>query len=67
MNQMGPGVPNLVGVEKGNLDKKVNAFLSGYMTMGDTGMAGMGEMTMKVPLACRENTAMSIWEVCLLS
>ena len=49
MNQMGHGVPNLVGVEKGNLDKKVNAFLSGYMTMGDTGMAGMGEMTMKVP------------------
>ena len=49
MNQMGHGVPNLIGVEKGNLDKKVNAFLSGYMTMGDTGMAGMGEMTMKVP------------------
>jgi manganese oxidase len=49
MNQMGHGVPNLVGVEKGNLDKKVRAFLGGYMTMGDTGMAGMGEMAMKVP------------------
>ena len=38
MNQMGHGVPNLVGVDKGNLDKKVNAFLSGYVTMGDAGM-----------------------------
>lgn len=49
MNQMGHAVPNLIGVEKGNLDKRVRTFLSGYMTMGDTGMAGMGEMGMKVP------------------
>jgi manganese oxidase len=49
MNQMGHHVPNLIGVQPGNLDKRVRTFLSGYMTLGDTGMAGMGEMGMKVP------------------
>ncbi len=49
MNQMGHAVPNLIGVQQGNLDKKVRAFLPGFMTMGETGMAGMGEMGMKVP------------------
>jgi manganese oxidase len=49
MNQMGHNVPNLIGVQPGSLDKRVRTFLSGYMTMGDTGMAGMGDMGMKVP------------------
>src|SRR5207253_8568258 len=33
----------------GDLDKRVRAVLPGYMTMGNNGMAGMGEMGMKVP------------------
>ena len=49
MNQMGHAIPNLVGIQTGSLDKKVSAFLPGFMTMGDTGMGGMGEMGMKVP------------------
>ncbi|MGB8464349.1 MAG: copper oxidase [Terrimicrobiaceae bacterium] len=49
MNQMGHGLPNFVGIEPGKLDKQVRAFLPGYMTMGQDGMAEMGEMGMKVP------------------
>ena len=49
MNQMGHAIPNLVGIQTGSLDKKVSAFLPGFMTMGDAGMGGMGEMGMKVP------------------
>jgi hypothetical protein len=49
MNQMGHGIPNMIGVQKGNLDQRVARFLPGYMTMGETGMAEMGEMGMAVP------------------
>jgi manganese oxidase len=49
MNQMGHNALNLIGVRSGNLDKKVGKFLQGYMTMGQSGMAGMGEMGMPVP------------------
>ena len=49
MNQMGHGLPNLLGIDKGGLDKKVKAFLPGYMTMGQDGMGGMGDMGMHVP------------------
>ena len=49
MNQMGHGLPNLTGIDRGQLDKKVRAFLPGYMTMGQDGMGGMGEMGMRVP------------------
>ena len=49
MNQMGHGLPNLLGIAPGQLDKKVRAFLPGYMTMGQDGMGGMGEMGMRVP------------------
>ena len=41
MNQMGHNLPNMVGVEPGDLDRKVRQFLPGYMTMGQTGMGGM--------------------------
>jgi len=41
MNQMGHGLPNIVGIEPGKLDKKVRAFLPGCMTTGQTGMGGM--------------------------
>ena len=49
MNQMGHQIPNLIGVERGDLDKRVRKFLPGYMTMGEAGMADMGAMGMKVP------------------
>ena len=48
MNQMGHQFPNMVGVEPGNLDKKVRKLLPGYMTMGSTGMGDMGDMGMPV-------------------
>lgn len=49
MNQMGHGLPNMVGVQPGALDAKVRKLLPGYMTMGQTGMADMAEMGMAVP------------------
>ena len=49
MNQMGHKFPNMIGVEPGTIDSKVQQLLPGYMTMGETGMADMGEMGMPVP------------------
>jgi FtsP/CotA-like multicopper oxidase with cupredoxin domain len=49
MNQMGHGVPNLIGVEPGKLDERIRKVVPGYMTMGQTGMADMGDMGMPVP------------------
>jgi len=49
MNQMGHNAPNLIGVRPGSVDKRASKLLPGYMTMGDTGMADMGEMGMPVP------------------
>jgi FtsP/CotA-like multicopper oxidase with cupredoxin domain len=49
MNQMGHGLPNLIGVKPGQLDERVRKVVPGYMTMGQTGMADMGEMGMPVP------------------
>jgi manganese oxidase len=49
MNQMGHRAPNLIGVRPGKLDKKVSKLLPGYMAMGESGMADMGEMGMPVP------------------
>jgi len=49
MNQMGHGIPNLIGVQPGNFDKRVRKLLPGYMTMGESGMADMGEMGMPIP------------------
>ena len=49
MNQMGHGVPNMIGVRPGTLDAKVQRLVPGYMTMGQTGMADMGNMQMGVP------------------
>ena len=46
MNQMGHFLPNMIGVDPGNLDRKVKKLLPGYMTMGQNGMAGMGDMKM---------------------
>jgi manganese oxidase len=49
MNQMGHGLPNIVGIEPGKLDEQVRAFLPGYMTMGQDGMGDMAEMAMRIP------------------
>jgi hypothetical protein len=49
MNQMGHGLPNVIGVDPGKLDERVRKMVPGYMTMGQTGMGDMGEMGMPVP------------------
>jgi manganese oxidase len=49
MNQMGHNLPNIVGIDPGRLDKRVSTFLPGYMTMGQNGMAEMGDMRMEIP------------------
>jgi len=49
MNQMGHDIPNMVGVQPGNLDAKVQRLLPTYMTMGNTGMGDMASMNMPVP------------------
>jgi hypothetical protein len=43
MNQMGHGMPNMVGVDADGVDQKVRALLPAYMTMGQNGMGDMGE------------------------
>lgn len=42
MNQMGHNVPNLIGMNPGDLDKRVGSLLPGYMTMGQDGMGDHG-------------------------
>ncbi len=49
MNQMGHGIPNMIGVKPGDLDQKVRKLLPGYMTMGQHGMGDMGDMGMAIP------------------
>jgi hypothetical protein len=49
MNQMGHNIPNMIGMKPGDLDRKIRPLLPGYMTMGEEGMGGMGEMGMAVP------------------
>jgi len=50
MNQMGHQFPNVIGVNSGNLDKKVRKLLPGYMSMGTTGMGDMTDMMgMSIP------------------
>jgi len=49
MNQMGHDIPNMIGVEVGDLDRKVRRLLPGYMSMGQAGMADMAEMAMPMP------------------
>jgi FtsP/CotA-like multicopper oxidase with cupredoxin domain len=44
MNQMGHGLPNLIGVDPGDLDEHVQKVLPNYMTMGAAGMGDMMDM-----------------------
>jgi FtsP/CotA-like multicopper oxidase with cupredoxin domain len=49
MSQMGHGLPNLVGAGLDTVDRRMSRVLPDYMTMGTTGMGGMGEMQMPIP------------------
>jgi manganese oxidase len=50
MNQMGHGIPNMIGVEPGEADEKLESLLPGYMSMGNAGMGDMVDMEgMPVP------------------
>lgn len=44
MNQMGHGFPNVVGARLADLDERIRKLVPGYMTMGEDGLGGMGEM-----------------------
>ncbi len=49
MNQMGHGLPNLLGVNVGNIPEKMNEIAPGTMVMGPTGMGDMAEHQMAAP------------------
>jgi hypothetical protein len=49
MMQMGHGFPNMIGADTSALDRRMSRVLPEYMTMGTSGMGGMGEMTMAMP------------------
>ncbi|MDP1829769.1 MAG: copper oxidase [Archangium sp.] len=49
MNQMGHGFPVLIGADARRIDRRVQALVPGYMTMGHDGMGAMSEMGMKMP------------------
>ena len=49
MNQMGHNFPNMIGMETGDLDRKIDRLIPGYMTMGTTGMRDMTKMGMPLP------------------
>jgi len=44
MNQMGHNFGNMIGVDTAGLNQKIRPMVPGYMAMGSTGMAEMGEM-----------------------
>ena len=52
MNAMGHQVPTMIGVDQRPVLDKINKLVPEYMSMGDKGMADMGEMEMPLP----ENT-----------
>jgi manganese oxidase len=52
MGPMGHAVPNMLGVDQSGIASKIGKVVDGYMAMGETGMAEMGEMQMPLP----ENT-----------
>jgi FtsP/CotA-like multicopper oxidase with cupredoxin domain len=49
MTQMGHGLPPMIGANTKRLDRRMSRVVPDYMTMGTTGMGGMGEMEMAVP------------------
>ncbi len=53
MNAMGHSVPTMIGVDHGDIGKKISRLIPDYMVMGDRGMHDMTEMEMPLP----DNTA----------
>ncbi|MCG3173955.1 MAG: Cell division protein FtsP [Myxococcota bacterium] len=49
MTQMGHGSPIMIGADTSRLDRRMARVMPAYMTMGTTGMGGMGEMDMPIP------------------
>ena len=49
MTQMGHGNPPMVGADTRALDQRMARVMPEYMTMGQDGMGGMGEMEMPIP------------------
>jgi manganese oxidase len=49
MNQMGHDLPNLLGVDTGDVPAKVNELVPGTMVMGQKGMGEMSEHQMPAP------------------
>jgi hypothetical protein len=49
MNQMGHDVPLTLGADAKRIDRRVQAVVPAYMTMGSNGMGDMSEMKMPVP------------------
>jgi FtsP/CotA-like multicopper oxidase with cupredoxin domain len=57
MTQMGHGMPNLIGVDTGKFDPKLQKYLPGYMSMGQTGMSDMAEMDSAMGMPVPRNSA----------
>jgi FtsP/CotA-like multicopper oxidase with cupredoxin domain len=49
MNAMGHNVPTMIGVDQSEVKKQINSLVPDYMSMGESGMADMGEMEMPLP------------------
>jgi len=49
MNQMGHGLPNMVGTNSQVIDHEVSALIPGFMAMGSSGMGGMEEHAEHMP------------------
>jgi FtsP/CotA-like multicopper oxidase with cupredoxin domain len=49
MTQMGHDIPVMLGANTKKLDQRMGRVAPAYMTMGTTGMGGMGEMEMPIP------------------
>ncbi len=49
MMQMAHNLPNMVGVDPRTVERRLSRSMPEYMTMGHTGMGGMGEMRMEIP------------------
>jgi FtsP/CotA-like multicopper oxidase with cupredoxin domain len=49
MTQMGHGIPNMLGVNTNAVDARLGRVEPRAMTMGQTGMGGMGDMNMPAP------------------
>jgi len=49
MNQMGHDLPNMIGVDTGDMDSRARHLVPNYMAMGTEGMGDMAEMGMPVP------------------